>query len=257
MATKKNQPDKAAAAAKRAARQARNERAKAQAEERRRAQKRKEQLTLVAVVLGVLVLVAGLFFGYRALNPSKPATPPEGATDSFGLRLGEAEAPKTVVIYEDFLCPPCGALEQAASDRLDAAVEAGELSVEYRPVAYLEQYGDYSKEATNAFAVVLDSAGPEVAKEFHDLLFADQPEESGDKPGEDELVELAVEAGAEEAEVRPGIEDMTFEGWVEAASESASRDEGVNQTPTVLVDGERIEFETIAELVTAIFGSTG
>ena len=256
MATKKNQPDKAAAAAKRAARQARNERAKALAEERRRAQKRKERLTLAGVVLGVLVLVVGGFLAYRAINPDKPTTPPEGATDGFGLRLGEEDAPKTVVIYEDFLCPPCGALEQAASDRLDAAVEAGEMSVEYRPVAYLEQYGDYSKEAANAFAVVLDAAGPETAKEFHDLLFADQPTETGEKPGDDELVDLAVEAGAEEADVRPGIEDMAFEGWVEAGTEEASKD-GINQTPSVLVDGDRVEFETIAELVTAIFGSAG
>lgn len=253
MATKKNQPDKAAAAAKRAARQARNERAKAAAEERRRAQQRKERLTLLGVVAAVLVLIGGGYLLVRSLGSDKPDTPPAGATQDYGLRLGEADAPKEIVIYEDFLCPFCGDLEETAGDRLDAAVEAGELTVEYRPLPFLERYGDYSKESANAFAVVLDAAGPDVAKEFHDLLFENQPEEDGAKPGEDELVELAVEAGADESDVRPGIEEMAFEGWVEAAGEAASKD-GVNSTPSVLVDGEKVDFESLDEAVAAMLG---
>lgn len=256
MATKKNPRDKTVAQAKRAARQARHERAKALAEERRRAQKRKERLTLLGIVVGVLVLVVVGFLVVRSLGSDKPDTPPAGATDSYGLRLGEEDAPTSIVIYEDFLCPFCGDLEQAAGPRLDAAVEAGEMNVEYRPLAFLERYGDYSKESANAFAVVLDTSGPEVAKEFHDLLFEEQPTETGPKPDEDDLVELAVEAGAEEAEVRPGIEDMAFEGWVEAASEAASKD-GIRSTPSVLVDGENIEFQTLDQLLAAMFGSAG
>ena len=256
MATKKNQPDKAAAAAKRAARQARNERAKAAAEERRRAQKRKERLTLLGVVAGVLVLIVGGYFIVRALNPSKPDTPPDGASDSYGLRLGEEDAPKEIVIYEDFLCPFCGDLEQTVGDRLDAAVEAGEVSVEYRPLPFLDRLGDCSTESANAFAVVLDTSGPEAAKEFHDRLFDEQPPESGPFPDSDDLVALAVESGAEESEVRPGIEDLEFEGWVEAAGEAASQD-GINSTPSVLVDGEKVEFETLDQVVTAMLGSAG
>lgn len=212
-------------------------------------------MTLIGVVLGVLVLVGVGYVVVRSLGSDKPATPPTGATDSYGLRLGEEDAPKSIVIYEDFLCPFCAQLEQAVSGRLDAAVEAGEVSVEYRPLPFLERFGDYSKDSTNAFAVVLDTSGPEVAKEFHDLLFAEQPPEDGPHPDKDDLVELAVEAGAEESEVRPGIEDGTFEGWVEAAGEAASQD-GVNSTPTVLVDGEKVEFETLDQLVTAMLGST-
>ena len=204
----------------------------------------------------MLVLVVGGFLLVRSLGSDKPDTAPAGASGSYGLRLGEEDAPKSIVIYEDFLCPFCGQLEQAAGDRLDAAVEAGEMSVEYRPLPFLERIDDYSPESANAFAVVLDASGPEVAKEFHDLLFAEQPSEEGPFPDEDDLVDLAVEAGAEESEVRPGIEDMAFEGWVEAAGEAASK-AGVNSTPTVLVDGEQVEFKTLDEVVTAMFGSAG
>jgi len=251
----RNAEEKAATAAKREARRARTERARVQAEERRKAAKRKEQLTRAGLVAGVLVLVVGGYFLITGLGSDKPDTPPEGATASYGLRLGEDDAPKEIVVYEDFLCPFCGQLETTVRDDLDAAVEAGEVSVEYRPLNFLGRYGDYSAESANAFAVVLDTSGPEVAKEFHDLLFDDQPSEDGPFPSKDDLVDLAVEAGAAEADVRPGIEDMTFEGWVDAAADAASK-AGINATPTVLVDGEKVEGDglTIADIAERMVG---
>ena len=245
--------EKAATQAKREARRARTERARAEAEERRKAAKRKEQLTRVGLIAGVLVLVVGGFFLITNLGSDKPDTPPAGATDSFGLRIGEADAPKEIVVYEDFLCSFCGQLELTVRDQLDAAVEAGEVSVEFRPLGFLERIDDYSPASANAFAVVLDESGPEVAKTFHDLLFDNQPSESGPFPDDDQLVEWAVEAGAEEDAVRPGIEDMAFEGWVDAANDAASR-EGVKSTPTVLVDGEVVEGETLQEIAAQMVG---
>ena len=245
--------EKAATQAKREARRTRTERAKIAADERRKAEQRKQQLTRVGLVVGVLVLLVGGYFFVSSLGSDKPATPPAGASDDYGLLLGDAGAPKSVVIYEDFLCPFCGDLEQTVGDQLDAAVEAGEMSVEYRPLGFLERISDYSPESANAFAVVLDSSGPEVAKEFHDLLFADQPSEEGPFPSTDDLVALAVEAGAEEADVRPGIEDMAFEGWVDAANDEASQ-EGINSTPSVFVDGELVEGKTLNDIASAMVG---
>ena len=60
---------------------------------------------------------------------------------------------------------------------------------------------------------------------------------------------------ATEGDVRPGIEDMTFEGWVDAAGEAASK-AGINSTPSVFVDGEKIEGEglTIADIAQRMVG---
>jgi protein-disulfide isomerase len=245
--------EKAATAAKREARRARTERARAEAEERRRKAKRKEQLTRFGLIGAVLVLMVGGYFLVTNLGSDKPDTAPAGASGDYGLVVGDADAPKSIVIYEDFLCPFCGQLEQTVGDQLDEAVEAGDVKVEYRPIAFLERISDYSPEAANAFAVVLDESGPEVAKEFHDLLFDNQPAESGPFPDNDQLVEWAVEAGAEEDAVRPGIEDMAFEGWVEAASDAAG-DADVDSTPTVLVDGEVVEGETLQDIAAQMVG---
>ncbi|HEU4338144.1 MAG TPA: thioredoxin domain-containing protein [Nocardioides sp.] len=248
--------EKAATAAKREARRARTERARVQAEERRKKAKRKAQLTRFGLIGAVLVLVVGGWLLITNLGSDKPTTAPAGATSDYGLVVGDADAPRSIVIYEDFLCPFCGQLEDTVGDRLDAAVEAGDVNVEYRPLAFLERISDYSPEAANAFAVVLDESGPEVAKEFHDVLYDNQPSESGPFPDEDQLVEWAVDAGADEDAVRPGIEDMAFEGWVEAASDAAA-DADVDATPTVLVDGEKVEGQSVADIAEAMLGTGG
>lgn len=239
--------EKAAAQARREQRQARTLRAREQAEERRKAAKRREQLTRAGLVAAVLALVVGGYFLVTSLGSDKPDTAPEGATGSYGMLVGDADAPKSIVVYEDFLCPFCGQLEKTVRDRLDAAVEAGDVKVEYRPLPFLERIDDYSPRSANAFAVVLDASGPEVAKKFHDLLFDNQPSEEGPFPDDDELVDLAVQAGATEADVRPGIEDMAFEGWVDAAGEAASKAK-VNSTPTVLIDGEKATGTSIDQI---------
>ena len=107
-----------------------------------------------------------------------------------------------------------------------------------------------------AISVVLEESGPEVAKAFHDLLFDNQPSESGPFPDDDQLVEWAVEAGADEDAVRPGIEDMAFEGWVEAAGDAASK-AGVNSTPTFLINGKKYSGAMSVESMSALFDSIG
>ena len=97
-------------------------------------------------------------------------------------------------------------------------------------------FRSYSEQAANAFKVVLDASGAEVALAFHNELFADQPDESGPFPDADWLVSKAVDAGAEESAVRPGIEDMAQQDWVDAASKAAE-DTGLQGTPTILLDG--------------------
>lgn len=204
------------------------------------------------MVLAIIVVIVGGFLIFRATDDTaETAGPPANATSESGLLVGEEDAPREVVIYEDFLCPACAALEQSVNEQLGAAAEEGNVSVEYRPVSILGRISDYSMRSANAFAVVLDAAGPEAAKEFHDMLYAEQPSESGPFPDDDWLVEKAVEAGAEESEIRPGIEDLAFEGWVEDATDAFSR-AGHTGTPTVLIDGETAQGQTMQEIAQAV-----
>lgn len=185
----------------------------------------------------VLVAIVAIGFAVsRARDTSGDVAAPPAGTASYGVTIGDPSAPHTVVVYEDFLCPYCAQLEAATRDELERLADAGRVHVEYRPFDLLSSISDYSIRSANAFAVVLEASGPEVAKGFHDLLYAEQPSEGGPYPDDDQLVALAVRAGAVEGEVRTGILGNHRLRWVEDATRLAE-DAGVRGTPTILLDG--------------------
>ena len=215
--------------------------------EQERKERQRRLLTIGGVVGALLVIVVvAVWLQMRGSDIDETAAAPAGATPDYGLKLGGADADHEVVIYEDFLCPACKAFEDASADTLDAAVTDGRATVEYRPLDFLSRFGDYSQRTANAFAVVLDAAGPDVAKEFHDILYAEQPAEDGDHPDDAWLTDKAVEAGATESEVADGIESLEFEAWVENGVKAATS-AGIQGTPTVIVDGEAIDASALAE----------
>ena len=215
--------------------------------EQERKERQRRLLTIGGVVGALLVIVVvAVWLQMRGGDIDETAAAPAGATSDYGLKLGDAGADHEVVIYEDFLCPACKAFEDASADTLDAAVTDGRATVEYRPLDFLSRFGDYSQRTANAFAVVLDTAGPDVAKEFHDILYAEQPPEDGDHPDDAWLIDKAVEAGATESEVADGIENLEFEDWVGNGVKAATS-AGIQGTPTVIVDGEAIDASALAE----------
>lgn len=220
---------------KQSARDSRADRAAAALEEQRRAERRRAALMIGGVVVAILAIVVAGFLVNRARDTSADVSAPPAGSGNYGVTIGDPDAPHTVVIYEDFLCPYCGELEGASHEEMARLAEEGKVYVEYRPFDLLRT--DYSLAAAAAFKVVLDEAGPEVAKTFHDELYADQPEESGPYPDADWLVDKAVEAGADEAAVRAGIEDGQGRSWVEEATKAADH-AGVRGTPTIVLDGE-------------------
>lgn len=167
------------------------------------------------------------------------------AADTYGLGVGDPDAPVKVEVFEDYQCPFCQQFESASHDQLMEATAAGDAYVVYRPMAFIN---DYSGRALNAFGVVLDVSGGDVALKFHDLLFENQPSEAGPYPSDDDLVDLAVQAGAQEKQVRRGIEQLSFGQWVVNGNDAASK-RGVNTTPSVFVDGEQVSGNTIEEVV--------
>ncbi len=230
----------------------RQEKAAAQRAAQEKAERRRRFL-VIAGVLGVMVLIVGgavlasTLVAEKQERDREAAIAPAGQSE-YGVTIGPEDAPHQVVIYEDFLCPFCGMLEDQTREELAALAEDGKVIVDYRPFELLGRFGDYSKRATNAFFVVRETAGADVAKEFHDLLFANQPSESGPFPSDDEIIDLAVEAGADEDEIRADIEGLAEEGTVDDATEDAL-DAGVEGTPTILVDGEEFtEGRTVEEL---------
>jgi protein-disulfide isomerase len=220
--------------------------------EQERKERRRRSLVVVGVVVVVLavLLAVGYAVQSRRDGSGASAAAPAGAVSGLAVPAGKASAPVTVVVYEDFMCPFCGDFESAARATFAEDIAAGKVRFEYHVLSFLDDKSstDYSTRAANALGVVLDTSGPTVATRFHDLVFENQPAEESAGLSDERLVELAVEAGAQQSAVRSGIERLQFEGWVEKVTDEASKDE-VGTTPTVKVDGETVDFTTTQGLV--------
>jgi protein-disulfide isomerase len=87
-----------------------------------------------------------------------------------------------------------------------------------------------------------------VAKEFHDLLFQNQPAEGSAGLKDDVLIELAVDAGAEESDIEDGIRGLVFKQWIINGTDDANKD-GITGTPTIRVNGADVGGETLGDMV--------
>lgn len=241
-----SQPDGLSKPTKKQRAAARAQRAAELKAEQERRERQRRVLSIGAVVVAVVVVVGGFFLIQTTGEDDAPATP--AADSAYSFVQGPADAPHTLVIYEDFLCPFCGEVEAEIGAQLDQLAADGQVQVDYRPISILSRVSEYSADALNAFFVVRDTSGSEVTDEFHDRLFAGQPAESGPFPRREDLLALALEAGAEESAVSAGILDGTRMADVEAATEEAA-DAGVTGTPTLVLDGERFTGgDTIEEI---------
>jgi len=210
---------------------------------------RNRVVTLIAVT--ALIAVVGVGYAVEAGRDTtgQRAAVPGNVVDRYAFAVGADEAPVVVDVYEDFMCPFCGQFEARSGDLVDEYA-GSRVRFRYHVISFLDRASssDYSTRAANALAVVLDTAGPKVAKRFHDALYARQPEEGGAGLSDDQLVSLAVAVGADRSRVEAPIRRLAFAQWVRNATDAASK-AGVNQTPTVLVDGTAVSGVSIDRMV--------
>lgn len=232
-------------------RKQRAERAEQMRKEREKAEKRQRSVITIAIVAVVVVLIGAAGYAITTISSQNETNSeliaPQGATDDYGVLYTPEDAgaeevegePVVVELYEDFLCPGCGAFEQASGQFLSDAVAAGEVSVLYRPYPFLsaQSTNDYSRRAANAAACVLEDSGPAAFKSMHEILFQNQPSEGGAGPEDPELADFAEQAGA--GDISQCLRTERFFPWLEEAL-SQGQEDGVTGTPTVRIDGEDV-----------------
>jgi len=185
-----------------------------------------------------------------------PAQPTAAATkasglDEIGIKATAAGKPAQAVIYLDFMCPACNNFEKQYSDQLTKWQNDGTITLEYRPLNFLDRFSsgtNYSSRAAAAAACVADTS-PDKYKTFFDSLFANQPAENGKGLDNATLVKLATEAGA--ADISSCVNDKTFRPYVANTSGLASA-HGVNATPTVFIDGQQWQDGALPDFVNGI-----
>jgi protein-disulfide isomerase len=228
----------------------------------RASERRRRNLIVGGAVIAVIVIVVGLAIavqsgrddtGAGSQVPRNVDGAGTTAAADYSIVRGDANAPVTVTLFEDFQCPVCKQYEAWLADTITKDVDAGTVKVVYRPMAFLDNASttDYSSRAGATAACVLDQDGVDTWVQLHQLLFENQPEEGSAGLSDSELAALAEQAGADKSEVESCQSDGTFEGWVRAATDAASKDK-VTGTPTMRIDGDDVPLTSAQDQAAAI-----
>ena len=167
--------------------------------------------------------------------PSKPETPP-AEVKAPGAEA-EAGKPVKVVVYIDFICPVCKRFETTYNEQLTSLRNEGKISLEYRPLGFLDLQSttNYSSRAANAAACVVNES-PEKYSDFVNALFEKQPKEGSAGLSDDDLKKMATDVGAKSIDTC--VEGKTFRPWVKYTTQQAAST-GITGTPTVFVEGQQ------------------
>lgn len=222
----------------------------------------------VAVVVVAILLFAVLASGVFSSKEASPASPspsgspastqvqalPKGvsATGDYALAaVPDSFNPKvpTLVLWEDFQCPGCGALERMSESKaVQQMAQSGTLNVIYRPVAFLDANlgNDSSARAQAAYGCALDAG---VGLEFHNEVFANQPAQEGAGYTDAQLKSFAAAAGLSGSSLdsfTSCVDAGTYRDWP-AASTQLFFDSKAPGTPYALLDGKPVDIATIVD----------
>lgn len=237
------------------AQQQRTRRVSEQRSADRRRQSRRSAFRLASVAATAAVALTALGLGVAASRSADSASAvaaadiaPRGLVDG-GVVSGPSDAPVRVVVYEDLQCPACRLFEQTAGPVLAELQAGGDVRVERRPLAFLDNASTdrYSSRAMNAVGCVADRA-PAAAPAFMSALFDAQPAEGGPGLTDPQLAALASASGA--GDVATCVTSGEFAGWVRAATTQALT--SVDSTPTVTVNGRPLDDRSAEGLRAAV-----
>jgi protein-disulfide isomerase len=192
-----------------------------------------------------------------ALEPSEPfavdvatlPAEPTEANDEAPIPAGIAPAaegePVPIVVYVDVNCVHCAEFEEAYNGQIASWLDAGEVTFEYRTVAFLDRSSptNYSSRGANAAACVADT-NPESYWDFMTSIFANY--DNGEIKNA-ELASMAESVGAGNAS--DCIQNDGFRAFVNYTDRLA-RVDYISGTPTVFVNGAETnanDFETAVQ----------
>ena len=163
-----------------------------------------------------------------------PLVTPSGHTPEGGVLLGDPDASRGMVLFEDPQCPYCREFEELNGARITAALAAGELAVEYRMRCFL---GPESVRADNALALAAEAGRFDELR--HELFAAQPPEGTGGFTNED-LLRLGAQVGLSSADFVSGVQEARYEQWVQQR-ETRYQTEDPQGTPAAWLDGSPID----------------
>lgn len=218
---------------------------------------RRRVITAVVVVLVIAAAVIGGVLWQRSRSAPPPLTA-QPVSSAYPVRLdgpvviaGADTAKVTVDVYEDFLCPACGAFEKRDSATIEQALAAGTLRVRYHVINLLDDSSNPPGYSLDAASAALCAADAGAFPGYHASLFANQPREGGRGHTLDQLIQLGHDLGITDAGFDTCVRGGSHRGDVRAQLDAAMADASLRRpgsgggqyfgTPTAVVAGKVVD----------------
>lgn len=179
-------------------------------------------LAAVAVVAAVLLMLPGAVTRTDAL-------PLE--TDNV---RGLASAPVEIENWSDFQCPHCKTFAVGIGRQLEPLIEEGAVRLVFRHMAFL------GEESVQAAAAAECAAEQGQFWAYHDRLMAEQRGRGAGTFSKPNLKRFGAELGLDTASFEGCVENDLAVARVRAETQTGER-KGVKSTPTIFVNGEKLE----------------
>jgi protein-disulfide isomerase len=222
-------------------------RAERRRQEEQRARTRKLLFLGGVLTIGLVVAIGLIVISQRSddngtgLPALVAANPLDASIPSDGRVLGDPNAPVTLVEWADYQCPFCKAFGDNVIPKLiDEFVKTGKLKIEYRDMPFVD---DQSGSGESDMAAEAAACAADQGKfwQMHDTIFANQSGENEGAFSKDRLKTMGQLAGLDVGQFNTCFDAGTHKPEVQA-SEAEGLSAGVNSTPTLFIDGNKIDF---------------
>ncbi|MCB0154081.1 MAG: DsbA family protein [Anaerolineae bacterium] len=213
------------------------------------ANQRHSKLKIYGLIMGIVAIAVIIVAAVVILNQPQANLPVQPAEVSLDKSEGDPQAPVVVVEYADFQCPYCRQFATGPERQLKTDyVDSGQVRFVFRHMAFI---GDESRQAAQA-SECANAQGRFWA--YHDQLFAAQTGENVGDFSADHLQQFAVDLGLDSPQFNQCLDSSQYQTKVQQEVSEAQR-LGVNSTPTLFVNGQRIrqgsDYQTLQAAIEA------
>lgn len=192
-------------------------------------------LLSIGVVIVGAILLALVLLSQGSSNGTPIQTVETGTPQDLrdGRSLGSADAPVKLLVFEDPQCPVCGRFTRELEPLLVASyIKDGTVQLTYKDFVFI------GKESQDA-AVGMRAADQLAGKfwDFHDIVFENQNGENQGGFSRERLGQMAELIGLDKAAFLALLDDPTLIADMNAEM-AEGQDLGINQTPTLVINGE-------------------
>jgi len=232
----------------------------------RRAQLQRQQQRQRLTVIGLIVLGVALVVFAVVWSQLKPAgeiisITPAALPNPDGLSLGDANAPATIDVFEDFQCPACKSFtENIEALVIQNLVATGKARYVFHNYPFLDDSsnpfgGGESDQAANA---AMCASAQDKFWEMHAIIFTNWEGENKGNLSDRRLQAMAESIGLDMNALNDCFNANKYKAEIQADFDKG-KEMGVSGTPTVFVNGKQTgaegkiaSYDEIAQAVNAL-----